>query len=607
MIFEQIVMACGAELSCYEPVFIALRNKTGLIDERDCITYNTIVSAMVRLHRMEEGNRIAKEGIRKIQEANLQNEWLIFLHCNAALTDGFLSNADSALYYADKAEQLVEALNATEYAYRPQYVRAIAYQGINMPTLALYHLQRANELVNPDDRMTRGFLLVETLDHAKKAGLTTAFQHYLKEYVRFVKSGNTPADAMHRQLEDLFTDDRERIKVLEQQIREIEAEGDSSSQKERATTRKLRLIDMYSTYGEYEKAITELKAFLADTALHPQEQVIGEVYEGLIRVYTQLHVPDSALKYSSMYVEHISRNYQNNLAARIAEYETKFRTQEKDKALAEQEKTIEKGRLNQRTLVGLLFLALLTGSFGWFFFRKQLSYQKAISAKDMELNANRIRELEHQNKLLALNAMIEGQESERLRIAQELHDGLGGLLSTVKVHFTAIQRELAPLHHLNVFERTNQLIDEACTEVRRIAHDMVPYSIHLSGLSGALEELKAAIEMRKISCELEIHGLAEASLDDQKEAMIYRIIQEITTNAVRHSGASHLHIQLILHEGKLHLMVEDNGKGFDINAIAATKGMGMKSIDSRVRYFGGTVQYDSTPNHGTIVNVEIPL
>ena len=102
----------------------------------------------------------------------------------------------------------------------------------------------------------------------------------------------------------------------------------------------------------------------------------------------------------------------------------------------------------------------------------------------MQIQRQKIAELEQKNKLLALNSMIEGQESERLRIAQDLHDGLGGLLTTVKAHFNAIEREIANIKNMNVYEKTNQLIDEACAEVRRIAHDMVPHSLKMNGLQG---------------------------------------------------------------------------------------------------------------------------
>ena len=120
------------------------------------------------------------------------------------------------------------------------------------------------------------------------------------------------------------------------------------------------------------------------------------------------------------------------------------------------------------TLALLIIMATL-------FYRNRIKHQKLMSIKENELNSQKIKQLEHENKMLALNSMIEGQETERLRIAQDLHDGLGGLLTTVKAHFNAIEREIKAVKDLNVYDKTNDLIDKACVEVRRIAHDMVPH------------------------------------------------------------------------------------------------------------------------------------
>ena len=203
--------------------------------------------------------------------------------------------------------------------------------------------------------------------------------------------------------------------------------------------------------------------------------------------------------------------------------------------------------------------------------------------------------------------MIEGQESERLRIAQDLHDGLGGLLTTVKAHFNAIEREIANIKEMNIYEKTNQLIDEACVEVRRIAHDMVPYSLKMNGLQGVLADIRQTVLGKGIHCDVDIHNVKEEVLGEQKVVMIYRIIQEVVNNALKHSGASHMLIQLVGHENGLNVMIEDNGKGFDVNQLLQGKGLGLKSIESRVKYLEGNLNIDSTPNQGTTINIEIPL
>ena len=135
---------------------------------------------------------------------------------------------------------------------------------------------------------------------------------------------------------------------------------------------------------------------------------------------------------------------------------------------------------------------------------------------------------------------------------------------------------------------------------------MVPYSIKIAGLKGALEDLRESIQARGLPCELEIFNADLLVLNEQHSNMLYRIIQEVTTNAVNHANASKLFIQLICHKDGLNVLIEDNGKGFDINQLLSGGGLGLKSIDSRVSYLGGKINYDSSPGHGTTINISLP-
>lgn len=605
-IFIQIQTRCKQDVSCYKPVVEFLLGD-GPWSDLIGRTYAHLASAFISVQLMEEGKNAGLRGIERFS-GHEPNQWLMMLQLSTAIGYSFLSKADSALYHADKAEQLIRSLGQVAFAYRPDYIRAVAYESLHMDKLAVHYMSRSYDYVkDSDDRMSKGFVLIGLLRLAKSSKNNTAFDYYLKEYVDFSKTGNMSPDAMHAHLEILFKEDKEGIRTLEYKIRQIMADTSSGSGGLRPTSSLLHLIDLYTANGEYEKAIYELRQMLQDTSLDAIEQTILGVYERLGRNFEQTGQIDSAYRYSVLYASALEQVYEKNLSQRIAEYEVKFQTQEKNRELAQQQLVIEQKNMRLRTLWGVLLFLGIIALIAGVFYQKRLAYQKEIRMKETEINQQRIRELEHQNTLLSLNSMIEGQETERLRIAQDLHDGLGSLLTTVKSHFSVIQREIETLKDIHFFDRTNHLIDEACQEVRRIAHDMVPHSIQISGLTGALEELQTSIEIRGISCGLEVHTFNDKTLTEQKASMIYRIIQEITSNAVKHSGASQLHIQLIGHEGMLHIMIEDNGRGFDINAVANTKGIGLRSIDSRVKYLAGEIRYDSSPQHGTTVNMELPI
>ncbi len=284
----------------------------------------------------------------------------------------------------------------------------------------------------------------------------------------------------------------------------------------------------------------------------------------------------------------------------------KFEAEKKDKLLLEQKLEIEeKNRQKNLVVYGLIALSVFL-IVGYLFFRKRLQYQKTIAQQQEDLQKQKITELTQKNKLLAMSSMIEGQEAERLRIAKDLHDSLGGLLSNVKAHFTIIQKEIAQLEQLNITERTNHLIDEACLEVRRISHNMMPHALSISGLEGALEDVAGYMRSLNYEVTLDIHHLPEA-IEKTKQITIYRLIQEILSNIRKHAGAKTVFIQLFGHKNEIHLIIEDDGKGFNYEKAISNGGLGLKSINSRVEFLDGTIEWDSVENRGTTITIYIPV
>lgn len=603
-LFFSIQSHCQKDLSCYQPIIRFLQS-AGQPSPLISRTHFFLANALFTSHLIEESKNATLHGIRQLGSYG-PDRWLMLLNNNAALTYGHLSMVDSALYYANRVDKMVEELHETPYAWRPDYLRYNAYVSIHQYDLALLYLKRSyGYLGHSSDRMNRGFVLVELLRLTSEHKDHPEFEAWLREYVQFQKEGNKSADLIHANLQSLFKDDPEVIKTLEDKLRKMEADTTSAYSGIDPVTSRMRLIDLYTRTNENEKALVELKKLISDTTT--SDQVLHNAYTGLIKNYESLGQMDSAYRYAVRFQAFQEMRYQQNLADQIAAYEVRFQTQEKDKAITQQQLVIQQNRMHQRSLWAIMIGLGLVALFTWIYYRKKLSYQNRIRLKDMELNQKRIEELEHRNKLLSLHSMIEGQEAERLRIAQDLHDGLGGLLTTVKAHFSAIQREMESLQNIRVFDQTNHLIDEACQEVRRIAHGMVPHSIQISGLIGAVEELVDTIRLQGIACDLEVHHFPEGKINEQKAAMLYRVIQELTQNAVKHSGAKRIYIQLLGHEKQLHVMVEDDGHGFDPEKAGQQKGLGLKSIDSRIKYLEGTIQFDSSAQHGTVVNMEIPV
>ena len=174
----------------------------------------------------------------------------------------------------------------------------------------------------------------------------------------------------------------------------------------------------------------------------------------------------------------------------------------------------------------------------------------------------------------------------------------------MKAHFTTIQKEIEELEKLNITEKTNSLIDEACLEVRRISHNMMPHALSLSGLKGAVQDIASNLQEEGYLVTLEIEDLP--SMDKTREVMVYRLIQEIVANIRKHAEAKSVLIQVLARKNDLNLLIEDNGKGFNFDQALKKGGIGLKSINSRVQFLDGHIDWDTQEGEGTSVSIKIP-
>ena len=291
----------------------------------------------------------------------------------------------------------------------------------------------------------------------------------------------------------------------------------------------------------------------------------------------------------------------------LKRFQVEYETQKKEQALR-----INQLELKQKTqerniwLGSSVFLALLAISI-FSAARQRIRQRELLTAQEKAIQDEKIQRLEQEKRLLALSAMIDGQEQERRRIAKDLHDGMGGLLTTIKAHYNTIgEAVMKDEKYREVVPQTGALIDRACTEVRRISQNMMPAALLYSGLEGALEDLAVQIRTNNIQCDLEVLGDLN-ELEESKAVSIYRIMQETVNNILKHAAATRVLLQLIVHGNTLHITVEDNGKGFDFAEALKQKSVGMKSLSSRVQYLKGEWDVDSEAGEGTIITFNLPL
>ncbi|KQO30003.1 histidine kinase [Flavobacterium sp. Leaf82] len=286
----------------------------------------------------------------------------------------------------------------------------------------------------------------------------------------------------------------------------------------------------------------------------------------------------------------------------IIELEAKYKKAESEKKItllqSQNEKAallVNNNRLNSILFAVLSVLLFLIVLFLWILNKnqKKLSVQKEIN-HEQELNA-----LENQQKLSVSNALIEGEEIERKRIARDLHDGLGSMLSGLKIHLKLAERDNA----VSATE-VSTLLDYSIKELRNISQNLMPESLLKLSLEHALRDLCIANSNTKSKIEFQ-YLIQKPNLPKNYEIVIYRIIQELLNNALKYAEASEILVSCSQNKDTFFITVEDNGVGFDVSLKSA--GMGLRNIKNRLEILKGKLEIESELNKGTSTYIELKI
>lgn len=213
-------------------------------------------------------------------------------------------------------------------------------------------------------------------------------------------------------------------------------------------------------------------------------------------------------------------------------------------------------------------------------------------------------------KNMVLRSFIQGQEDERFRIAQDLHDGVGHLLSIVKIGLSSFEENvqvLAP-ERLEEFRHFLRIYDQGVQEVRAVSHQLMPTTLRKMGLKAALQDLATMLTLSgkiRVDVALEALDTLTTELDNELATSIFRIVQELSNNTVKYAQASAISIQIINNDGFLMCIYEDDGIGFDVQNVS--RGIGLNNIRNRVLLLSGTAEFDSAPGNGMVATIEIPV
>jgi signal transduction histidine kinase len=329
-----------------------------------------------------------------------------------------------------------------------------------------------------------------------------------------------------------------------------------------------------------------LKAIETDTT---DMNVYSNMAANIVRSGVRTNDNELALKYFDIYRRVIdfraNKEYQNALMDMDVKYETEKK--ELKLNISEKQRKFAYAIAAFGAVFTLLILVMLFFRFRVINHRKKMAEQMVI-------------QLEKEKQLVANQSVLVGENAERARIARDLHDGLGGMLSVVKLNLTNMKgNAFLPESDVPAFHNALEMLDGSIRELRRVAHNLMPESLLRFGLKAALTDFCRNIE------HVNLHFFGdERRLEEKFEITVYRIAMELVNNALKHAEAEQINVQVIVDNDRINLVVQDNGKGFEQEVTDWNKTTGLNSINSRVESLGGKMELFSSPGKGTEVQVE---
>jgi len=521
------------------------------------------------------------------------------VYANTGNSFNYLSEYDSAIYYYETAGRYFEEMKNNYLLARMYEMEQLAYQNLSQYKKALQCGKLAvSELRNSGDSIDLSRCLLNlansyqsndapdsALNCYKEALAIAQKTHYLQgESASLLGIGNI---YFHRYDADKMKPYFEKALVLSQQIGDMQGEGIAS--------RGMALYYFFKEELDKAKAFCIASIKLVDSSGTKQDK------------YESLHVLSSILyaQHDIVAAEKIRGEMQlieneirgDELQQKEIAIEKKFETEKKEAQIKLQAAQLKQKDTLNYILIGsalaLLIISLLS-------YRNYRHRQK--------LQQQRITELETEKQLTATEAILKGEEQERSRLAKDLHDGLGGMLSGIKYSLSNMKENLimTPVNAQS-FEHSINMLDNSINEMRRVAHNLMPESLLKFGLDDALKDFCNEINQNgMLNVTYQSFDVSNNLIEQSLSVTVYRIVQELLNNIIKHAAAHKALVQVAASEKQITITVEDDGKGMETDKLKEAKGIGWNNIRSRVQYHKGTISIQSQPDKGTSVFIEFP-
>lgn len=368
----------------------------------------------------------------------------------------------------------------------------------------------------------------------------------------------------------------------------------------------INLINKASCYyykKDYQKALQLLNEAKQLPISQNSKNTKSYIYEFLALNYSAIGNFEKAYENLNNYIKVQDEFNFNKQNIKISEFNIKYETKEKEIENLMLKAKVQRNQIITYTTLGLLAMAVTLTVFIFL----NLTKKKKIAEQAQLIQTQRLEKTLKDRELHDIDLILKSQEIERQKIANELHDNLGSLLATLKLNFQNLNR-FQDFDDKKLFEKTDALLEETYQKVRNISHLK---NMGIIGKEGLLLVVKKMAEKMTVINRLKINvipfGLTQR-LSNSTEVTLFRFIQELCTNSIKHSEADEVNIYLTQHSSSLiNIMIEDNGKGFDYKTVVKKEGIGLKSIEQKVEQMGGTFTVDSAVAKGTTIIIDLPI
>ncbi|WP_283640941.1 ATP-binding protein, partial [Mesonia mobilis] len=376
--------------------------------------------------------------------------------------------------------------------------------------------------------------------------------------------------------------------------------------KERLVTSYINLGNSYEKEGNIDQALVFLRK--ADSLKITENIAFYKkvIYGKLSNYYKTTQNFEEALTYKNKYTAMQDSLNQVNQSIAINELQTKYETEKKEKENALLKNDIVEKKQTQNILIIVVIASIILGTGISILIAKNAKRKQLLAKQKEKIRIQKIEKELKEQELSSIDVLIEGQEKERQRLAENLHDNLGGTLAALKLNLQNLEQHQSDPNIVNKsINNSLNLINDAYQSVRTMAHEKSSGVVASQGLLPAIQNFTNNISSEKLKIEIDHFGLKNR-LENSLEIKIFRIIQELITNIIKHANATEANISLTNHNSTLNIIVEDNGKGFKQN-FSKSKGVGIATIEKRIENLGGSLEIDSHPERGSSIIINLPI